>query len=391
MVSVGKKYTSVTGISPPFTAVILAAVIWSTAWLAHASTSLPSVTSPRTMAMIYSNDDGPLQSAVVADLEADPDITIYRMPVAPAGAAPRKAPERVMLARADTTSSIAVVYPDIDEPYRGVFAKIIEGIEDKTKTTVAAFPVGADANMPSLIEELRRQNIKVVIALGRHGLKVANGLDRDIGVIAGGVISAPTIETRAMSVLSLAPDPELLFARLKELMPAARRVVVVYDPQHNAWLIRLAREAAKLHGLELKAYEAQDLRTAVRTYQQILATADPARDALWLAQDATTVEDSSVLPLVLEKSWDRSLVVFSSNVAHVRRGALFSLFPNNLELGRNLASSALGYLAAGIREPHGVTPLTDVLMAVNMRTAGHLGLRLSYEQQRRFDLVFPQP
>jgi len=39
-------------------------------------------------------------------------------------------------------------------------------------------------------------------------------------------------------------------------MPAVRRVFVIYDPQQNAWLIHFARDAAKLHGLELVSWEA---------------------------------------------------------------------------------------------------------------------------------------
>jgi putative ABC transport system substrate-binding protein len=367
-------------------ATVLAIMTGWTASFAHADTPSPATTPPRTLAVIYSYADEATPGAfaeLVAGIESNADVAVLRVQLLATDMvrAQLPPPAQIMLASAGTTS-IAVIYPDIGEPYQSVFAKIIEGIEHRTDTRVAAYAVRTDANTQALAEQLRRQNIKVVIALGRHGLRVAGDLDRSIGVVAGGVISAPD---------SLAPDPERLFAQLRELMPAARRVFVVYDPGHNAWLIRLAREAAKLHGLELVTHEARDLRTAVRHYQDILRTADPRFDALWLPQDTTTVDDSSVLPLVLERSWDRSLAVFSSNVAHARRGVLFALYPNNVELGRNLAASAMNYLASGSHEPRGVTPLRDVLVAVNLRTASHLGLRLSYAQQRRFDLVFPQP
>jgi putative ABC transport system substrate-binding protein len=289
------------------------------------------------------------------------------------------------------SNSIAVIFPDIGEPYRGVFAKIIEGVEDRAGGRVSSFAVGSNVNVDEMASELRKKNIKVVIALGRHGLKVASGLSSGIGVVGGGVISAPDADLRAASVLSLAPDPELMFARLRTLAPAVRRVHVVYDPRQNAWLMRRARNAASAHGFELAAYEATDLRQAIRHYQQIVSVASPTTNAIWLPQDGTTVDEASVLPLVLEKSWDRSQVVFSSNVSHVRRGALFALYPNNIGLGRNLATYALDYLATGGQEPRGVVPLTDVLIAVNMRTAGHLGLRIGYEQQRQFDLIFPEP
>ena len=66
-----------------------------------------------------------------------------------------------------------------------------------------------------------------------------------------------------------------------------------------------------------------------------------------------------------------------------------ALYPNNVELGRNLATSALG-LASGSPVARGVLPLRDVLTAFNTRTASHLGLASSNAQQQGFDLLFPE-
>lgn len=325
----------------------------------------------------------------ITGVEDDPDVQVMRIVLSTDGDSPRRAGP-VKMAYNGGPGAIAVIYPDIGEPYRSVFEKIIEGIEDKVRTHVVSYAVGANPNLQGLALELKRQDIKVVIALGRNGLKAASNLDMEIGVVASGVLSAPEAENRLVSVYSLAPDPALLFGRLKSLLPGTRRVHVVYDPRQNAWLIRYAREAARANGMELVAYEASDLRTAVGYYRDILAAADPKRDALWLPQDTTTVEDSTVLPLVLQESWNHGLPVFSSSVSHVKRGVLFSLYPNNVELGRNLANSALGYLSAGSAAGRGILPLKEVLQAVNVRTAGHLGLDVS-SRQSSFDMVFPEP
>jgi len=137
------------------------------------------------------------------------------------------------------------------------------------------------------------------------------------------------------------------------------------------------------------AQEATDLKMAMRFYQDDLDTADPKQDALWLPQDSVTVDESSVLPLVLLEAWNRSLTVFSSSVAHVKRGALFSLYPNNLELGHNLANSALRQMPSG-NQSATISPLKEVLVAVNVRTAEHLGLNIAQRQRQAFDMVFPE-
>lgn len=287
--------------------------------------------------------------------------------------------------------SIGVLYPDIGEPYRGVFTKIVEGIEEHARSRVVTRAVGANASAAEVSAELRRQDVRVVIALGRNGLKVAAGLDRDIGVIAGGVVSVPEAEARNVPIFSLAPDPALLFSRLQLLMPGVKRIFVVYDPRQNAWLLRLAKEAASARGIDLVAYEATDLKMALRFYQEIFAAMDNRREVLWLPQDSTTVEESSVLPLVLQEAWSRNLAVFSSTVAHVRRGALFSLYPDSVQIGHTLANAAQVFLSSEGATPRGgVVPMKTVLVAVNVRTANHLGINLAARQQN-IDMVFPEP
>lgn len=283
---------------------------------------------------------------------------------------------------------IAVIYPDIGEPYREIFTRIIEGIEGKLGIRVASHPVRADTDPRALKAVLLRRSTRVVIALGRQGMKTAMALGDDVGVVVGGVLTVPEEEARLQPVVSLSPDPALLFARMKAMRPATRRVFVVYDPAFNGWLMKLAREAARAQGMELVAHEAQDMRSAVRFYQEIFSVADGRNDVLWLPQDSTTVEERSILPLVLQESWDQNIAVFSSNASHVRRGILFSLYPDNVALGKSLAGLAQGILNSGDYGTRGMMPLRDVQSAVNLRTAKHLGINAG--SQQGFDTTFPE-
>jgi putative tryptophan/tyrosine transport system substrate-binding protein len=324
---------------------------------------------------------------VIRAIEAYPEVVVF--PIRVAGSVTATATRRLAnkIAQASGEGGIAVIYPDIGEPYRSVFAQIINGIEEKAKGRVANFAVGPNVDVGELNNSLRRQDTRVVIALGRQGVKVASSLEGNFGMVVGGILMAPDNELRNLQVNSLSPDPALLFSRLKGMMPKVRRVFTVYDPRQNDWLIRLAKEAALSQGLELVAYEAQDLRSAMRAYQDILAAIDNSQDALWLPQDSTTVEESTVLPMVLKESWDNNLAVFSSSFGHVRRGVLFSLYPNNVDLGRHLAGSALDMMVSGT-ETSGMLPLREVLMAINLRTAKHLGLNTTRSQS--FDMTFPE-
>lgn len=293
-----------------------------------------------------------------------------------------------LLAMAEAGAAIAVVYPDVNEPYRSVFTSIIQGIEERAKIPVISLALSPGTDAVSLRSQLKAAQVQVVIALGRQGMQAVEALRSEFGVIVGGVVTVPEEEATDRAVISLSPDPALLFARLKELATEVQRVHVVYNPKQSRWLIRLAQDAARQQHLELHTQEAHDLKTAIQCYQTVLAGADEMRDVIWLPQDSITADETVILPLILRESWNRRLLVFSSSFAHVKRGVLFSLYPDNVGLGRNLAGSALHYLKAGRVQVRGLSPLQNVQLAINLRTAKHLGLRFSSEQESAFNTVF---
>ena len=289
------------------------------------------------------------------------------------------------------TSRIGVIYPNIGEPYRSIFDNIVGGIKDIVGDDVLSYAIDKKVNTPDLEAELGNRKIDVLIALGRSGLGVASSLKIQPRIVAGGVIWAPQDNADTLSVVSLAPAPSLLFTRLKKLTPSVNRVYVVYNPQQNQWLIDIAQKAAKDNKLTLVALQAENLKIAVNRYKKVLQEIDPKHDAIWLPQDSTTVNHSSILPLVLEQAWKRSIPLFSSSVVHVKRGALFSLYPDNRALGHQLGVIAKEILSNAETNKGIVYPLKKVLTAVNIRTANHLGIDLNYRDQQAFDLVFPRP
>ncbi len=290
-------------------------------------------------------------------------------------------------AEATSEGRIAVIYPDLGEPYRSVFQQIVSGIEQRAPSRVVSIPLAKQTHHDQLQAELQDKGISVIIALGRHGLKTASELTNAIPVVGGAVLASPDDGPKTRTLVSLTPDPRLLLQHLKRLAPSVRRVFTVYSAQHNDWLIALAKKAAKAQGVELVAIETDDLRVALQRFHDIVDQAETGRDAIWLPQDTAVLDDQVVLPFVLQQAWDRSLIVFSSTLAHVRRGALFALYPDNVNMGHQLATSALDLIDASKPE-RTVQPLREVRLALNTRTAGHLSINLETIQED-VALLFP--
>jgi putative ABC transport system substrate-binding protein len=282
---------------------------------------------------------------------------------------------------------IGVLYPDVRSPYQDVFMDIIKGVEDVTKDSIKLYDIKKDYDERALRQTLEKTHIDVVIALGRRGIKAAGKLSDMFEVVAGAAFLSPNGKSNVTAGISLNPDPEILFSRLKELVPRVTRVSVVYNLQRNNWLIERAKRTAKRHDLSLNAVPANNLKEAAALYREIVRDAD-ASQAVWLLQDHSTLDKRVILAMILKRAWEKQFVVFSGNPGHVRQGALFSLYPDNIGMGRSIGGIVMRRSKSNTTNDH-IIPVRDLLIAVNIRTAKRLELKFTSAQEREFDLVFP--
>ncbi len=278
---------------------------------------------------------------------------------------------------------VAVIYPQVQSAYARVFENIIDGIDAADGIQVLSKTISEGSEVDELNRWLDSEQADALIALGQHGYKIAKQLPSSRPMVVGAALVTPN----HLNGISLAADPEQFFKRLGNLTPPVKRVYLVYSEQNNGWLIPLAQAAAKRHSVELHSYEADDTRTAVRTYRDILGEVKDLQDAIWLPLD-NIAPDEAVLPMVLEAAWEKKLVVFSNNPSHVKKGALFSLFPDHREMGEELARMVIR-LMRGTGAPPGIVPLQDLKVAVNLRTASHLGMLFTPTQRSGFALIYP--
>jgi putative ABC transport system substrate-binding protein len=292
----------------------------------------------------------------------------------------------VATARADATT-IGVVYPEVREPFRSVFESIIAGIEQQAGSRVARFPLDESVE-PQLINDWATRNrIDAVIALGRRSHALTRPLAQIKPVTTGAVRMSPDLDKGTGIVLN--PDPKVVFAKLRQFEPKVKRIVVIYNPKKNAWLIRRAEKAAKDLKITLDARAVSDVRQSARLYRDILKRQSGTQHAVWLLNDKSVFDTKAIFPIVLQEAWNRNFLVFSNNPAHVKRGVLFAMYPDNAKMGQSLAKLALKTAKAGSKKTNTMLPLRDLLIAFNVRTAEHLGLDVDRKQRDEFDLVFP--
>ncbi len=294
----------------------------------------------------------------------------------------------LLCASAYAEPKVGVLVPELREPFKSIFDAIETGIDQKLKQRSSRFVLKKDYDPRDLINWLRSENIDAVIALGILGQKASAHIPNNTPTVLGALLTAPRSTTPYPGV-ALTPNPGSLFQLLIKLANTRTKVVVVYNPLKNSWLVELAKRQAAEYGVQLVTYEATDLKQAAIIYHEIFSGNDLDNAALWLLQDSTVVDKKVVLPFILEKTWQKSIVVFSSALGHVKKGVLFSMFPNNVAHGMQLAELMLRKSADPTALGNKIFPSEGLQTAINSRTAEHLGLNLSRSKLRQFDVVFP--
>lgn len=287
------------------------------------------------------------------------------------------------------SNRIAILYPDIGEPYGSVFMAITKGIESELTNSPRVILI-SENNLEQVRTQLINENIGACIALGRTTLDQFESLQLDIPLVRGAILDPNVPKTSGDSPLgiSLTPDPAFLLKQLKRMAPQVKRVTVVYSDPRGQALIERAVAAGQRLNLTVVARNTEDLLAAAAMYQSVIPGLGP-QDALWIPQDPQAVDDKVILPMLLNAAWAQNFILFSSNADHAKRGVLYSVYPDNFAMGRKLGRIA-EQRVGGVPANAGMQPLDDLLIAVNLRTAEHLRLNLNSDQVRSFDLTFPQ-
>lgn len=293
-------------------------------------------------------------------------------------------------------NKIAIFYPKAKEPYNSIYQNIIAGSiesanQDKQKVIIEKFIITKNFDSKIIALDLKSKNIYKIIVLGRSGWKLAKALakiENDNAQKAFHVVSgALPITPNGVSGISLITDPNYLFDYLSQVAPNVTKVHVAYSKK-STWLINLAKEAASTKNLSLNLKLVTNTAEAIAFYQHIFNSGVSNKDAIWLPLDRISSHDKITLPLILEKAWVKEVVVFSSKPSHAKRGALFSTYPDNFSLGKHLFTMLQDLEHQPLQK--NFSTLKSTRLAVNLRTAAHLGLKYSSEQQQQFKLTFPQ-
>lgn len=279
---------------------------------------------------------------------------------------------------------IGVIYPKLQYPYSRVFDELLLGIEAEApgQTIVTLDAIFPPARVKHWIAE---NKITSVIALGIPVYELSDFLPATVRLIQGGLLKSSDPRLAEVVGISLDPAPQRSLALLAQIAPKVRHVTVVYRSEQWAGYIQQAQDTGKSVDITVEGIQVRDLWGAAKAYRRLLLSPSGAARALWLVPDAE-IMDGFLFDSILKMAWETEWVVISNTLAHVARGAFLSFYPDNRAIGRDLAR--LARAKSDAIKP-GIVDSSRVSIAVNWRTARHLGIYIPHDRMQEIKLWFP--
>jgi putative tryptophan/tyrosine transport system substrate-binding protein len=246
-----------------------------------------------------------------------------------------------------------------------------------TQPEVLTFDLEGDAaKAPAVMQALYAAAPRVIVTVGSLATSAALADASSIPVVFTMVLypKASGFERRpGRDVTGVALDIPLAtqFASLHRLLPAARKIGVLFHPAETGSIVAAARKAAADIGLTLVAREIAEPGAALAAFGALLEEVD----AIWTIADGHVLTPQTTPALILA-ALRRRVPMLGISTAHVRSGALATLYCDYHDIGFQTGEIA-GRLLAGERPAAiPVAAPRRVDLALNHRTAELLGVTI---------------
>ena len=268
----------------------------------------------------------------------------------------------------------------IDQSLKDALAQV--GLVDgRNIEIVFGYANGKTDQLPRLASELVAQKPNLLLAVGGDAIKPLFEASKGGIPIVGGVSDSPM---RAGIAVSLA-RPSMNFTGitfltdemaakrmefLKEVAPNARRVAVIFNPQHFDDEVTFARRGAKSLGLKLTTHpinSAADLDAALNA-----ASAEGA-DSLFIISSRLT---GILAAKIAQYGQERRLPVIASWREFVDSGALLSYGPSRVFEAKRLAGYVQKVLNGAKPADLPIEQPVKFELVINLKTARAIGLNV---------------
>jgi putative ABC transport system substrate-binding protein len=259
--------------------------------------------------------------------------------------------------------------------YNGApFEKAVAGIKEylakqDTQVEYDVYALNGDANKAKLfVAQTKKSKPQLIIALGSLALDEAAREITDIPIVTGMVLRKEQLEAHPnVSGVLLEIPIEQQLQWIQKLVPRAKNIGVLYNPDENGDLVKSAAKVALKMGLTLNAQEV----ASPKNIPQALKNITNSVDVLWGISDKTVLTPQTAKDILLF-SFRNRIPFVGLSASWVKAGAYYALDRDYNDIGLQCGEMAYRILkGSGIQSLHPVSP-RKIVYSLNMKTAGQI-------------------
>ena len=232
--------------------------------------------------------------------------------------------------------------------------------------------ISSDLKEADVVGKVRETNPDLILAIGMDALAKVRSI-RDVPIVYLMVLNPQhTVQDNGnITGVSMSIQPEKQLATLRQVLPQARKIGLLFDPDKSGTFVRKAQNAAAATGIELLAQRVQSSRDAATALDGMKGKID----VFWMLPD-TTVVNSGTIDLLLLSAIENRIPVLTFAEKYAEKGALLSLEVDTAEAGRQAGEMANRIMAGTDVHKIGKEDARGGILTVNLIVAKKLGITI---------------
>ena len=231
--------------------------------------------------------------------------------------------------------------------------------------------INNDAELGDIWSQLVAERPQLIVTLGAPSTRATLSREHSIPVVAGLMLNIDELKKNPNATgVGLNFPASLQWLWMRRLLPDARRIALIHDPEHGVALFQALQKLAKAENIILDPVPASN----PEDIPELLKNLPNQLDALWVVNGVAAFNSATVQELLLYSFRNRTPLIGLS-AQWVKAGAIYALDWDYVDLGKQLGELAGTILQKGV-SPSSLVPIEPrkVRPVFNMKTAEYMKL-----------------
>lgn len=267
-----------------------------------------------------------------------------------------------------SAQTIAVVKGASIRPYN----ETLKGYKEVMGTDLKEFVLSGE-NANTVLNDIHEARPDLIFAIGQNALITVKGI-RDIPIVYA-MVSSPKrflSDENNITGISMNISAERQLNELINILPNARNVGIVYDPQKTAQLFDEVRNALVSRGLSVRG---QAIDFPAEAPDAINCMKDKI-DVFWMLPD-TTVITKETLEYLFLSSIEKGVPVLAFSDKYLGMGALLALTIDARDIGRQAGELSRRVLSGEDASKIRINSPRKARVSINFKIAEKLGINVN--------------